>query len=76
MSALIGFKNLVYVVPLGLALHKPLECRVKAKDSSLLVEDYAFLDPGSNTTFCTKRLINRLGVQGDEAWLFSKIVPL
>ena len=43
--------------------------RVKAKDSSSLVEVYAFLDPGSNTTFCTKRLINRLGVQGDEASL-------
>ena len=43
--------------------------RVKAKNSSSLVEIYAFLDPGSNTTFCTKRLINRLGVQGDEASL-------
>ena len=43
--------------------------RVKAKDSSSRADVYAFLDPGSNTTFCTKRLINRLGVQGDEASL-------
>ena len=34
--------------------------QVKAKNSSSFVEVYAFLDPGSNTTFCTKRLINRL----------------
>ena len=33
------------------------------------MEVHAFLDPGSNTTFCTKSLINRLGVQGDEASL-------
>ena len=40
--------------------------RVNAKDSSSLVDVYAFLDSGSNTTFSTKRLINRLGMQGDE----------
>lgn len=43
--------------------------QVKVKDYSSPVEVYAFLGPRLNTTFCTKPLIKRLGVQGDEASL-------
>jgi hypothetical protein len=38
--------------------------KVRAKGNNNLVETYAFLDPGSNTTFCTNTLNNRLGISG------------
>ena len=34
-----------------------------------MVQTYAFLDPGSNTTFCTDKLIECLGATGREATL-------
>lgn len=43
--------------------------KVKAKNTSQIVETYAFLDPGSNTTFCTEKLINHLGLSGNEKTL-------
>ena len=43
--------------------------KVKMKDSNFFVETYAFLDPGSNTTFCTERLIGQLGAPGNQASL-------
>lgn len=39
--------------------------KVKSKENSQCVETYAFLDPGSNTTFCTDKLIKRLGISGE-----------
>ena len=35
--------------------------KVKAKGKEAVVETYAFLDPGSNTSFCTDQLTERLG---------------
>ena len=34
-----------------------------------MFQTYAFLDPGSNTTFCTDKLINRIGATGKEVTL-------
>lgn len=36
---------------------------VKGKNN-ILIETYAFLDPGSNVSFCTEKLAQRLGVTG------------
>ena len=38
--------------------------RVKTKGGSAFVETYAFLDSGSNTSFCTEALQNQLNVSG------------
>lgn len=38
--------------------------RVKSKKSEKSVETYAFLDPGSTTTFCTEDLMHQLNIQG------------
>jgi hypothetical protein len=43
--------------------------KVKAKGKDKLITTYAFLDPGSNTSFCTQDLINRLGISGRETVL-------
>ena len=40
----------------------PVNFRAKGKEKT--VQSYAFLDPGSNTTFCTNKLIDRLGATG------------
>ena len=45
----------------GLAI-VPVNVRAKGKEK--IVQTYAFLDPGSNTTFCTDKLIERLGATG------------
>ncbi|CAB3997294.1 PREDICTED: uncharacterized protein LOC107342904, partial [Paramuricea clavata] len=45
----------------GLAI---VPVQVKAKGSSKTVETYAFLDSGSNTTFCTDGLLKKLGTNG------------
>ena len=45
----------------GLAI-VPVNVRAKGKEKT--VQTYAFLDPGSNTTFCTDKLIDRLGATG------------
>ncbi|KAK3745376.1 hypothetical protein QZH41_001404 [Actinostola sp. cb2023] len=42
----------------GLAI---VPVKVKAKDKDKVIETYAFLDQGSNTSFCTERLVRRLG---------------
>jgi len=43
--------------------------KVRSKGTDRIIETYAFLDPGSNTTFCTERLINRLGISGKSTTL-------
>ena len=43
--------------------------KVKCAGSSKVIETYAFLDPGSNTTFCTNELLEQLGVEGKETIL-------
>ena len=43
--------------------------RVKCAQSSKVVTTYAFLDSGSNTTFCTAELLRSLDVQGRETTL-------
>ncbi|KAL9986299.1 hypothetical protein ACROYT_G000428 [Oculina patagonica] len=50
----------------GLAI-VPVNVRAKGKEK--MVQTYAFLDPGSNTTFCTDRLIEHLGATGKKATL-------
>ena len=37
---------------------------VKARESTKLIETYAFLDSGSNTSFCTESLLQRLQMEG------------
>ena len=43
--------------------------KVKAKGSSTTIETYAFLDGGSNTTFCTENLLNQLNATGRKTTL-------
>ena len=43
--------------------------KVKAKGKGTVIETYAFLDPGSNTSFCTDQLIERLGATGTKTTL-------
>ncbi|XP_028408735.1 uncharacterized protein LOC114531302 [Dendronephthya gigantea] len=43
--------------------------KVKVAGSSRTVETYAFLDSGSNTTFCTDTLLKRLGAKGKKTKL-------
>ncbi|XP_049896027.1 uncharacterized protein LOC126387557 [Epinephelus moara] len=38
--------------------------QVKARKGNLTVHTYAFLDPGSNASFCTVGLMNKLNLQG------------
>ena len=38
--------------------------RVKAKEKNRSTVTYAFLDSGSNTTFCSKKLVDTLGIEG------------
>lgn len=38
--------------------------KVKAKGGEAVVETYAFPGPGSNTSFCTNHLTERLGATG------------
>jgi hypothetical protein len=50
----------------GLAI---VPVRVKAKGRSEVVETYAFLDSGSNTSFCTENLLKKLKDQGEKTKL-------
>ena len=43
--------------------------RVKAKGSSRSTVTYAFLDSGSNTTFCSNKLAETLGIEGEKTRL-------
>ena len=43
--------------------------RVKAPGQDKVVETYAFLDNGSNTTFCTEALMDELDLKGEEITL-------
>ena len=43
--------------------------KVQCSKSSRVVTTYAFLDAGSNTTFCTDELLEQLGVQGEKTAL-------
>ena len=43
--------------------------RVKAAEGSKTVETYAFLDSGSNTSFCTEALLHQLNLQGRQTSL-------
>ncbi|XP_064629277.1 uncharacterized protein LOC135488566 [Lineus longissimus] len=38
--------------------------QIKNSDGSIVTETYAFLDPGSNVSFCTDQLADQLGVKG------------
>ena len=38
--------------------------KVKAPDSDLIVETYAFLDNGSNASFCSEEVATWLGLSG------------
>lgn len=37
---------------------------IRARNSMVAVQTYAFLDPGSNASFCSEELMQQLGVQG------------
>ena len=50
----------------GLAI---VPVKVKTGGSFKTVETYAFLDSGSNTTFCTDALLKRLGIKGEQTKL-------
>jgi hypothetical protein len=50
----------------GLAI---VPVQVKAKGNSKVVQTYAFLDSGSNTTFCTDALLKKLGTNGKKTKL-------
>ena len=43
--------------------------RVKAPGKNNVIETYAFLDNGSNTTFCTEKLMQSLGIHGKKTSL-------
>ena len=43
--------------------------KVKAKGSDKMIETYAFLDSGSNTSFCTETLTKRLNLEGTKMTL-------
>ncbi len=43
-----------------------LPVRVKAKDQARAIETYAFLDNGSNTSFCTDELLRKLNLKGEK----------
>ena len=43
--------------------------RVKAKGSNRTTVTYAFLDSGSNTTFCSNKLVETLGIEGEKTRL-------
>ena len=43
--------------------------KVKCLGSPRVITTYAFLDSGSNTTFCTYALLDQLGIKGEEASL-------
>ena len=43
--------------------------KVKARDSNRTVSTYAFLDSGSNTTFCTHELMRILDIEGEKTRL-------
>ena len=50
----------------GLAI---VPVKVKCKDSAETILTYAFLDTGSNTSFCTNELLERLGITGKKTLL-------
>ena len=49
---------------IGLAI---LPVKVKSPGNPAMVETYAFLDNGSNASFCTEKLLNRLGLEGRQS---------
>ena len=50
----------------GLAI---LPVKVKAKGSDQMIQTYAFLDNGSNTSFCSEKLANQLNLSGKRTTL-------
>lgn len=54
------------VSPIGLAI---VPVKVKSRNSGQSILTYAFLDAGSNTTFCTNELLEKLGVKGEKTVL-------
>jgi len=50
----------------GLAI---LPVKVKAKGSDHMIQSYAFLDNGSNASFCSEELVNQLNVLGKRTML-------
>ena len=53
-----------YARPKACSRAMVVHVKVKEKGKEAVVETYAFLDPGSNTSFCTDQLIERLGATG------------
>ncbi|KAI2645663.1 Cold shock protein 1 [Labeo rohita] len=45
---------------------------VKAKNGTKIVETYAFLDPGSSSTFCTESLMEKLNLSGKKLNILLK----
>ncbi len=48
----------------GLCTMAVIPVKVRSPTTHTTVETYAFLDPGSNMTFCTENLAQQLGVTG------------
>ena len=46
--------------------------KVKANKGSRVIETYAFLDPGSNATFCTENLMEQLSIRGRRTEILLK----
>lgn len=46
--------------------------QVKAKKGSVVVQTYAFLDPGSSATFCTETLMDKLKITGRKTDILLK----
>ena len=46
--------------------------KVKAHKGSCVIETYAFLDPGSNATFCTEKLMAQLSIRGKRTEILLK----
>ena len=49
---------------IGLAIHP---VKVKSPGNPAVVETYAFPDNGSNASFCSEQLLNRLGLEGRQS---------
>ena len=46
-----------------------LPVKVKAKGSDQMIQTYAFLDNGSNASFCSEKLANQLNLSGKRTTL-------
>ena len=51
-----------------------LPVKVKCSKGNTVIETYAFLDPGSTRTFCTRKLIGKLNMEGCNNAVESSVV--